>query len=88
MLKYGRDMPKLESKKHQFVSTKTAAEYCGISAATLKRWRYEGTGPKYYKPAGRVLYDIVDLCEFVQAAIHVPSSSRTAELAHKTREQA
>jgi hypothetical protein len=77
-------MAKLEAQKHHFVDPRAAAEYCGVSANTLKRWRYEGTGPRYYKP-GRVLYDIADLNEFIQGTMHVPRLSRSPEAMPKKK---
>jgi hypothetical protein len=45
----------------RFVGTQAAAEYSGIPPDTLRAWRCQGVGPKFYKPRGRALYDIADL---------------------------
>jgi predicted site-specific integrase-resolvase len=42
----------------QLVNTRKAAEILGRSAATLKRWRYEGIGPNWIEMEGRVSYDV------------------------------
>ena len=42
-----------------------AAEYLRSSAVSLARWRTKGTGPRYSKPAGRVLYDPADLDQWL-----------------------
>lgn len=57
----------------QLVTTKIAATVVGRSAATLKRWRYEGIGPNYVEIEGRVRYDIAVLREFVRKNTRVPS---------------
>jgi len=32
-----------------------------LSPRTLERWRYRGTGPRYLKVGGRVVYRLVDI---------------------------
>ena len=59
-------MPKL-------VATNRAAEILGRSPATLKRWRYQGTGPDYVEIEGRVRYDLHVLLEFIRKNTRVPS---------------
>ena len=65
------------SKQHlelpQLVATGRAAEILGRSAATLKRWRCEGTGPEYVEIQGRVRYDLNVLLEFITKNTRVPS---------------
>lgn len=57
----------------QLVNTSKAAEILGRSAATLKRWRYEGVGPDYVAIQGRVRYDVEVLLAFVKENTRVPS---------------
>ena len=53
------------------LSTKGAAKLLGLQPATLKVWRWRGTGPKYLKlgdkPGSRVMYDIRDLQNWLDA---------------------
>lgn len=59
----------------KWLAEEEAARYLGLNKYTLQRWRLKkgvvhsnGTvtpGPKYYKPAGRVLYDQQDLDNWV-----------------------
>lgn len=35
-----------------------------ISPRTLERWRWLGTGPRYHKIGGRVVYRLSDIEEF------------------------
>jgi hypothetical protein len=65
--------------ENRFVGTQAAAEYSGIPAGTLRAWRCQGVGPKFYKPRGRALYDIADLDEFIRSGIRVSSVRASKE---------
>jgi hypothetical protein len=63
----------IKNGQKRFLGTKAAAEYSGIPANTLRVWRSQGGGPKYYKPRGRALYDISDLDEFIRSGFRASS---------------
>jgi hypothetical protein len=63
----------------RFVGTREAAEYSGIPTGTLRAWRCQQVGPKFYKPSGRALYDIADLDEFIRSGIRVSSVRASKE---------
>jgi hypothetical protein len=63
----------------RFLGTKAAAEYSGIPASTLRVWRSQGGGPRFYKPRGRALYDIADLDEFIRSSVRVSSVRASRE---------
>jgi hypothetical protein len=63
----------------RFLGTRAAAEYTGIAFNTLKQWRCEGKGPKFYKPRGRALYDVKDLDEFIRSGIRISSVRASRE---------
>jgi predicted DNA-binding transcriptional regulator AlpA len=46
---------------------RTAAEYLGVSASTLAKWRMRGDPPSYCKLGRVVVYDQTDLDEWLQA---------------------
>lgn len=56
-----------------------AADFLQVSVHTLRKWRYLGRGPRYVKlggamragrgQAGRVLYRVVDLVDFLEANV-------------------
>lgn len=50
----------------EFLDTKAAAEFIRHSASTLETWRSNGEGPKWYKPAGKVVYLRNELSEWVK----------------------
>jgi len=45
----------------RFVDEKTVAESLQMSLAAIRRWRYQGTGPKFRKFGASVRYSITDL---------------------------
>jgi hypothetical protein len=63
----------VKNGQKRFLGTRAAAEYSGIPANTLRVWRSQGGGPKYYKPRGRALYDIGDLDEFIRSGFRASS---------------
>lgn len=72
----------------RFLGTRAAAEYTGIPFNTLKQWRSEGKGPRFFKPRGRALYDVRDLDEFIQAGVRpfsVRASREARNVALSTR---
>ena len=62
------------NREKRFLGTKAAAEYSGIPANTLRSWRSQGVGPRFYKPRGRALYDITDLDDFIRSGLRVSSA--------------
>jgi hypothetical protein len=70
---------RVKNGQKRFLGTKAAAEYSGIPANTLRVWRCQGGGPRYYKPRGRALYDIDDLDEFIRSGCHASSARANKE---------
>lgn len=68
--------PRSESR---FLGTRAASEYTGIPFNTLKQWRCEGKGPRFYKPRGRALYDVRDLDEFIRSGVRLSSVRASRE---------
>jgi hypothetical protein len=60
-------------------STREASAYTGVPAATLRKFRWEGRGPAYSKPAGRALYHIADLDSWLESGRRVPSVRASKE---------
>jgi hypothetical protein len=63
----------------RYVTTEEAATYSGIPASTLRFWRAGGKGPNYFKPAGRVLYDLAELDAFIRSSIRRSGSVRARQ---------
>jgi hypothetical protein len=49
----------------RYLRTKEAAEYLGLSCSTLAKMRVYGTGPRFSKAGGAVIYSVQDLDSFV-----------------------
>ena len=66
---------KLQAQKQipELVNTRRAAEILCRSAATLKRWRYEGVGPSWIQLRGRVFYDVSVLLDFIKKGVRTPA---------------
>lgn len=53
----------MDRKLHE----KEAAEQCGVAVNTLRRWRWEGKGPRYLKLGRAVRYKESDLETWLDA---------------------
>lgn len=58
----------------RYLRTKEAARLVGLCARTLEKHRTYGTGPKYSKIGGRVLYLVADLQAWIEAGIRTSTS--------------
>lgn len=61
--------------KH-FLNVGQAAEYLGVSAASLRNWSDQGKLPVYRTPGGQRRYRISDLEKFVESWREVTPSAR------------
>lgn len=55
------------------INPNEAARILGRPASTLRYWRCAGTGPRWIKLEGRVLYDTQDLVEYIDRGRRTPS---------------
>ena len=56
-----------------------AARFLGVSNRTLEKHRTFGTGPRYRKIGGRVVYAIDDLQHWADRGLRVSTSETTAD---------
>ncbi len=74
------DKPKETGRRTQFdivprfVKTPDAAAYLGFSPRTLEKHRCFGTGPRYYKLGGRVVYATKDLDAWAEVGMRQSTS--------------
>lgn len=47
--------------RDQMIGSVELAEHLGVPEATVKQWRYLGTGPRFYKIGRHVRYDWTDV---------------------------
>lgn len=57
-----------------------AAEYLGLTRATLSQLRFQGVGPAYYKPTERIVfYRKSDLDAWFEASRHEPGDKKKSQ---------
>lgn len=82
----------------RYLRTPEAARFVGLSGRTLEKHRCYGTGPRYSKIGGRVVYKLDDLQAWVDRGLKTSTSdvredevrpaklhSATAEVRHRLR---
>lgn len=63
----------------RYLRTPEAARFLGLSGRTLEKHRTYGTGPRYAKIGGRVVYAVCDLQAWVNRGNKRSTSDETAE---------
>ena len=58
----------------RYLRTPEAARFVGLSIRTLEKHRIYGTGPRYSKLGGRVVYRVEDLQAWVESGIKASTS--------------
>jgi len=58
----------------RYLRTPEAARFVGLSIRTLEKHRIYGTGPRYSKLGGRVVYRLEDLQAWVDSAVKASTS--------------
>jgi predicted DNA-binding transcriptional regulator AlpA len=66
-----------------FLRTEEAARFVGLSWRTLEKHRVYGTGPKFSKIGGRIVYAVSDLREWVELGAKRSTSDPAAVLPAK-----
>ena len=58
----------------RYLRTPEAARFVGLSIRTLEKHRIYGTGPRYSKLGGRVVYRVEDLQAWVELGVKASTS--------------
>ncbi|KAA5601759.1 helix-turn-helix transcriptional regulator [Blastochloris sulfoviridis] len=58
----------------RYLRTPEAARFLGLSGRTLEKHRTYGTGPRYCKLGGRVVYRLEDLVAWVELGLKASTS--------------
>ncbi|MGD0567043.1 MAG: helix-turn-helix domain-containing protein [Candidatus Sulfotelmatobacter sp.] len=59
-----------EATRPEIFTTPQAARYLGVSEATLRFWRANGEGPKYFRAGDRLIrYRRVDLDKYIESRL-------------------
>ena len=59
---------------HRYLRTSEAARFLSLSERTLEKHRCYGTGPRYSKIGGRVVYRLADLESWVDLGVKSSTS--------------
>jgi predicted DNA-binding transcriptional regulator AlpA len=63
----------------RFLRTSEAARFLGISPRTLEKHRTFGTGPRYRKIGGRVIYALEDVQRWADRGLRISTSDPDAD---------
>jgi predicted DNA-binding transcriptional regulator AlpA len=69
-----------QSLPFRYFTTREAAEILGLSRRTLEKHRTYGTGPRFLKLGGRVVYKIEDLRTWAECGSHTSTSEQSVLL--------
>jgi excisionase family DNA binding protein len=62
----------VERTPRHFLNVGQAAEYLGVSAASLRNWSDQGKVPVYRTPGGQRRYRVSDLDRFIESWRETP----------------
>lgn len=71
-------MTDLMSAETRYLRTTDAGRYLKLSGRTLEKHRVFGTGPRYCKIGGRVVYSLDDLDAWAQRGFQVSTHDKDA----------
>jgi len=71
----------------RYLRTPEAARFLGLSGRTLEKHRTYGTGPRYSKIGGRVVYRVEDLQAWVDRGTKASTSDETGDVVLPAKRQ-
>jgi predicted DNA-binding transcriptional regulator AlpA len=71
-------MPEVSRTPSRYLRTPEAGHYLGLSGRTLEKHRTYGTGPRYRKIGGRVIYALADLDVWAERGAQVSTTDPEA----------
>lgn len=69
----------------RYLTTPEAGRFLGLSGRTLEKHRTFGTGPRYRKIVGRVIYSIDDLQAWADATMRHSTADPESEALYSTK---
>jgi len=57
----------------QLLTEDEAAKLLNVKKNTINNWRFNSTGPKYYRLCGVIRYSQSDLLDFLQKSLQSPA---------------
>lgn len=70
---------------HRYLRTPEAARFLGLSGRTLEKHRVFGTGPRYRKIGGRVVYTVEDLRAWADRGLRTSTSDPGTDTVHPAK---
>jgi len=68
--------------ENQFIQPIDVSDLTGLTIAALATLRYEGRGPRFYKPTPRtVLYKRTEVIEWIEASAQIRTDNRVRAIA-------
>jgi predicted DNA-binding transcriptional regulator AlpA len=65
--------------EHEFIQPAEVKEITGLSIATLAHLRYQGEGPRFYKPTPRtVLYKRSEVFDWLESSVQDATSASSS----------
>lgn len=77
--------PPATPQPSRYLRTPEAARHLGLSPRTLEKHRCYGTGPKYHRIGGRVVYGIADLEVWVARGARQSTFDPDAGIVHPAK---
>jgi excisionase family DNA binding protein len=72
-------------ENEKLLSVGEAAEFLGVSAASLRKWSDQGLVPVYRTPGGQRRYSPAELQRFIESMRESPVGPNTADAARRAR---
>jgi predicted DNA-binding transcriptional regulator AlpA len=73
------------NSQHRYLRTPEAARFLGLSGRTLEKHRTHGTGPRYRKLGGRVIYAVEDLQAWADTGLRQSTSDPGKGVVHAAK---
>jgi predicted DNA-binding transcriptional regulator AlpA len=64
----------MQTQSEKFLTQNELAEMWGVSPNTLRKWRWEGKGPRFVKLGTRVVYRQTDIFAFTDQGLRNSTS--------------
>jgi predicted DNA-binding transcriptional regulator AlpA len=69
----------------RYLNTRDTSRFLGVSMRTLEKHRTYGTGPRYIKLGGRIVYTIEDLQTWAERGARTSTSEKTKTRVYAAR---
>ena len=73
------------NSQQRYLRTTEAGRFLGLSGRTLEKHRTYGTGPRYYKLGGRVVYALEDLQAWAETGLRQSTSDPGKGVVHAAK---